>query len=317
MTAECPRCGAPAVSGKGCNNLCSDCHSNQTARKSDGNWQGVDFTTTESDTYPPELLKREQWMGRKGKLPFAPWANRDEAVECTNPDHDDDTVDKCDCDARWKWGYAGNYVDGQTVALAEDDPRLDGRVFLRREEDPYAFVDGDDVRDPVTGDVHPGFRRVLTRLGITYADVSTSGSGVHAYYKGVLPDGMGKTVFELDSELRGTNDDPPTVEIYANKHVNVATGEHITGTPVSVAEWDSDALSALLAEHDALKDDPEPVDHDTDRDLGLDDHDPSATTREEVTTDARDIAHAVDELRPADLPLATSPVGEDGTGWEK
>ncbi len=57
-------------------------------------------------------------MGRRGKLPFAPWGERD------HPEADADT------DARFKWGLTEHYVDGETVALAEDDPRLDGRVFL-------------------------------------------------------------------------------------------------------------------------------------------------------------------------------------------
>jgi len=67
-------------------------------------------------------------------------------------------------------------------------PRLDGRVFLQTDEDPYAFVDGDDVRDPETGEVHPAFVEILEQLGISYADISTSGAGVHVYYRGELPE---------------------------------------------------------------------------------------------------------------------------------
>jgi len=131
-------------------------------------WTGADFATTESDTYPPELLDRERWMGRKGKLPFAPWGD-------TDPE-DADPEDS----PRWEWGRTENYVTGDTIDLAEDDPRLDGRVFLQQEADPFAFVDGDDVRDPETGEVHPAFIAILEHLGLTYADVSTSGAGVHA-----------------------------------------------------------------------------------------------------------------------------------------
>ncbi|MFB6094132.1 MAG: hypothetical protein ABEJ77_04235, partial [Halanaeroarchaeum sp.] len=151
-----------------------------TVRKDDAgadSWDAVDFTAPGADTYPPELLEREQWMGRREKLPFAPWGDAD---------HPEGEPDK---DARYKWGIRDMYADGETVAIAEDDPRLDGRVFIQREDDPYAFVDGDDVRDPETGAVHPAFRAILEHLGVTYADVSTSGAGVHAYYRaeGGLP----------------------------------------------------------------------------------------------------------------------------------
>jgi DNA-binding transcriptional ArsR family regulator len=269
-------------------------------------WGAADFATVDPDTYPPALLEREQWMGRLAgeKMPFSPWADRD------HPEADPDN------DARYKWGLAENYVDGETVAIAEDDPRLGGRIFIQRDPDPFAFVDGDDVRCPETGAVHPAFVEILDRLGATYADVSTSGAGVHAYYRGELPNDQGQAVFDIDTEPWGENDDPPTVEIYANKHVCVATGEHVDGTPDDVHPWDRDAVGGVLEEHDAKKD-PAPVAHDTDRDLDLDEYDAGATGRDETTSDPRDIALAVDRLRPRDLPLRTRQVDTDATGWEK
>ena len=248
-------------------------------------------------------------MGRlaDSKQPFSPWADRD------HPEAD------ADDDARFKWGLSENYVDGETVAIAEDDQRLDGRVFIQRETDPFAFVDGDDVRDPETGEVHPAFVAILDRLGLTYADVSTSGSGVHAYYRGELPGGeSGQAVFDIDDEPFGANDDAPTVEIYANKHVNVTTGAHVPGTPTDVRDWDVDALDDVLDEFlpDDARSDVD-VGHDTDRDRAdLDDYDPDANAGE-TADDVRDVLYAVDRLDASDLPLRTSKVGEDSTGWEK
>ncbi|MDJ1431478.1 hypothetical protein QNM96_05345, partial [Halostagnicola sp. A-GB9-2] len=109
------------------------------------NWSDADFANPASNTWPDELLEREQWMGHVGKKPFAPWADRD---------HPEADVDE---DARWKWGLKENYGDGETIAMAEIDPRLDGRAFLQTEDDPFVYVDGDDVRCPETGDVHPAF----------------------------------------------------------------------------------------------------------------------------------------------------------------
>ena len=198
-------------------------------------WAALDLST-EAATYPPELLEREQWMGQLAgeKIPFAPWG------DASHPDGEPDK------DARYKWGIHDMFVDGETVALAEDDPRLGGRVFLQQDDDPYAFVDGDDVRDPKTGDIHPAFLAFLDHLGVTYGDVSTSGSGVHAYYRGELPGDLPEAKWEIDSEPFGANDDPPAIEIYANTHVNVTTGDHLVGTGTEVRPWDDDALEAIL-----------------------------------------------------------------------
>jgi len=279
-----------------------------------GDYTDIDFADTVPATYPPALLETEQWMGRKGKLPFAPWGEQDAPAECRKDGHD--TAASCDCDARFKWDHTEHYVDGETVGMAEDDPRLDGRVFIQRDSDRFVFVDGDDVRCPETGEVHPEFIALLDRLGFSYADVSTSGAGVHAYYTGEIPvDGQGQAVFDIDTEPWGENDDPPTVEIYANKHVCVATGDHVRGTPEDLVEWDHTELERILDEYDAKK---EAVSHDTDRDRDdLADYEPTATGTDETTDEMRDVLKAVDRLTPSDLRLRTSKVGTESTGWEK
>jgi len=264
---------------------------------------GIDFSTTATDTYPPTLSGREQWMLRGAKLPphgrpkapYAPWADADGA----------------------KWGQQSNRALFDTAQeWASRDPRAEGLAFIQTESDPFVFVDGDDVRCPETDDVHPEFIALLDRLGFTYADVSTSGAGVHAYYTGEIPvDGQGQAVFQIDTEPWGENDDPPTVEIYANKHVCVATGDHVDGTPEDLVEWDHAELELILDEYDAKK---ETVSHDTDRDRDdLADYEPTATGTDETTDEIKDVLKAVDRLTPSDLRLRTSKVGTDGTGWEK
>ncbi|WP_254522484.1 hypothetical protein [Natrinema caseinilyticum] len=222
-----------------------------------GEWGDADFANPERDVYPDELLEREQWMGRagkSGKQPVVPWGDENAPAECSRAGHT--TADKCDCDARWKWDYSDHYVTGKELEMFLEDPKyretVNGRVFIQREDDPYAFVDGDDVVCPETGTVHPAFIAVLEHLGVTYTDVSTSGSGVHAYYRGDLPIEKGQATFEIDTEPWGTNDEPPAIEIYANKHVNVATGKHVPGTPLEINEWNEDVLehSPLSTEHD-------------------------------------------------------------------
>ena len=246
-------------------------------------WDCADFTAPIAGEYPPELLDREQWMGHRDKLPFAPWADRD------HPEADPED------DARYKWGLEENYVDGETVAIAEDDPRLDGRVFLQQHEDPYAFVDGDDVRDPDTGQVHPEFIAILDALGFTYADVSTSRTGVHANYKGELPRNLPEAKFEIDDETWGANEDLPAVEIYANKHVCVATGDRVRGTPLDVVKWDTDALEDVLDDYDKLPEEPVSTDRE---DFDLDGYEPTATGSDETTDDIRDIFRGLERLDP-------------------
>nr|WP_231990838.1 hypothetical protein [Natronobacterium gregoryi] len=284
-------------------------------------WSDADFASPDSGIWPDELLEERNWMGRGGKTgkqPFAPWGDEDAPAECSKEGHT--TADKCGCDARWKWGYRDHYVTGQELEMFLEDPKfrrqIDGRVFIQHEDDPYAFVDGDDVVCPETGDVHPAFVAILEHLGLTYADVSTSGSGVHAYYRGELPIDKGQVAFDIDTEPWGANDDVPAIEIYANKHVNVTTGKHVPGTPVEVNEWDEDTLEIIL-EANGYLDEPEEIEHDTDRERpDLEDYEPTASTCDETTDDIRDVLVAVDQLQPRDLPLSSRQSGTDSTGWE-
>jgi hypothetical protein len=271
--------------------------SSDDARPTNSGWNEANFATPESGVWPQQLLDREQWMGHRDKKPFAPWGDRNAPAECSRDGHD--TAAKCDCDARWKWGYTGHYVDGETIAMAEVDDRLDGRAFLQQESDPYVYVDGDDVRDRKTGEVHPAFEAILEHLGLTYADVSQSGAGVHAQYRGDLPDGVKQAAWQIDDEPWGDNDDLPSIEIYPGKRVCVATGDHVLGTPTEIRDWNADVLDALLDANDEVATSQRDRDDDvstTREDYDLDDYQPSATSSTETTDDIRDVFAALDRL---------------------
>jgi len=308
MTAECHLCGGPPDNVDGNSYLCDDCLTRLESRTSketpeggsldatptpeaekDVVWDGAEFTEPESGVFPSPWDDREQWMCHTpgDKKPFAPWADRD------HPDADEGD------DARWKWGLVENYAALETARdWASKDPTLAGVTYLLREEseEPHAFVDGDDVRCPETGEVHPEFVRVLARLGATYADISVSGSGVHAPYIGDLPGGVKQATFPIDSEPWGANDDPPEVEIYDHKHVCVSTGEHVPGTPTELSEWDVDALEELLNEYDQLPEESTTTAADAYDGFDVAEYDAGATTSEETTTDIRDVFAALDRL---------------------
>lgn len=260
-------------------------------------WSGADWANSEPDVYPHALLEREQWMGHQNKKPFAPWGDSDAPAECSKDGHT--TASTCDCDARYKWGYDGHYLDGEDIAMAEVDPRLDGRAFLQQPDDPFAYVDGDDVRDPETGELHPAFVAMLEHLGLTYADISQSGAGAHAIYRGELPDGVKQASWQLDDDPWGSNDDLPAIEVYPGKRVCVMTGDHVAGTPTEVREWNDDVVETLVQVNDPVAasqaeriDEPAAAREEFDSS----DYEPTATSTDETTTDIRDIFHALDCL---------------------
>lgn len=217
-------------------------------------WSAVDFSDTEAALYPPAHAPYEQWMARPPgeKFPFSPWADPDAPAECTRCGG---TCDECEHSARYKWGYEGNYRDLSGAKRGALDADVGGLVFIQLESDPFVFVDGDDVRCPETGDVHPDFLNVLAQLGMSYTDISTSGAGVHAYYRGALPANETVADWQLEEDPWRANDDPPAVEIYSGKHVCLTTGDHVAGTPEEVRPWDSEAAHDLLEEHDAQAED--------------------------------------------------------------
>jgi hypothetical protein len=265
-----------------------------------GQWEDADFPTPESGIFPPGQFERVQWMGHQQKKPFAPWGDRDAPVPCSK-DHHPETAADCECDARYKWGYNGHYRDGKTAQMAEVDPRLDGLAYIQLPDDPYVYVDGDDVRDPETGDVHPAFVAMLEHLGLTYADISQSGNGVHAIYKGDLPDEVKQASWRLDEDSWGSNEDLPSIEVYSGKRVCVMTGAHVPGTPTEIAEWNDEVLDPLLEANNQVatnqRDNADRDDVSTTReDYDIEDYKPTATTSAETTDDIRDVFGALDRL---------------------
>jgi len=208
-------------------------------------WLHADFASIGSATWPEELKEYDQWMTHKSgeKMPYAPWTNPDAPAPCSECNT---TADECEHSARFKWGWEGNRRPYKDAMMSTTDRNIAGPVFIQLEDDPFVFVDGDDVRCPESGEVHPAFTAVLEHLGMTYADVSVSGAGVHAYYLGALPGDETVAEWDIDDEPWGENDDLPAIEIYSGKHNCLTTGKRIPGTPTTVEPWNGAVVRKLL-----------------------------------------------------------------------
>lgn len=299
---SCRTCDRPTRSHRlGTGVQCHRCHSSgERVALTDGGDPPVDeydFENPEEGVWNQERLECEQWMvADEGKRPFAPWGDPNAPAVCNHEDHDETTTcDVCEHDARRKWSYHDNYRDGQSAILTSVDQRFISPCFLQTEDDVYAYLDGDDVRDPDTGDVHPVFLAFLEHLGATYVDISQSGRGVHAIFKGELPEGVKSAKWEIDDEPWGANDEVPSVEIYDTKRVCVETGKHVPGSPLEVNEWNDDALYAILDANDQIKRAPET------QSVDLSDYEPSATKSTDTTDDIHDVLYAIDRIDARDV----------------
>jgi len=290
---------------------------------SNTDWSGsyvadLDFQATENPVvFPGSLNDRPKWMsalpGKKN--PVAPWGTRDPPVECTDDDCPADRCDDpaCECDGRFKWGHDGHYITGDDVEYALPTSESAYRVFIFTKNDPFVFVDMDDVRCPETGEVHPAAVAFLAVLGPTWIEVSSSGTGLHAVYRGELPEGLKEPTLQIDDDVWGSitpdvdeteEDVLPVIELYDTKRkVGVMTGAKVPGAPVEVNDCDSPALRSILKAHNELtSNNGRPTSDDVvvpDLDTGGDGDDDCGSKG--VTDDVEDVFNAIDDLDARDV----------------
>ena len=92
---------------------------------------------------------------------------------------------------------------------AFESGRYDGIGFVFSSGDPFAGVDLDNCRNPVTGELEEWAAKIVTALG-GYAEASPSGTGVHIIVRGKAP-----------NRKRGR------VEAYSERRFFTVTGEVI------------------------------------------------------------------------------------------
>ena len=245
----------------------------------------------EPGTFPAELLTLDRWFvwalddGRK--IPRAPWAN---------PDHIDKYV---------SWKEEGNWVDFETADEWVQKVSRFGHAscipaYEDNTEERLIFFDFDDARDPETGAIHGQAWAFIEKYGLS-AYLSTSGTGVHAFGWGSLPEGY-KPSFEI-ALPEWEYDAEPHLEVYASARFMALTGEHIAGTPVGVPDLDETAHELFESKG-------------TERTTGTE-REPDISREEledvETTTDLDDIYDAIAHVRPRDIRLR-SPVTQEYSG---
>lgn len=156
------------------------------------------------------LWKKEE---RDGKTTKAPYSARVKGFKAssTNP-------------ATW-----ATYEEA-TAALETGE--YSGLGFMLGKEGDKTFVglDIDHCRNPETGEFDDGVIEIVHSFG-TYAEISPSGTGIHAIGYGEKPAG---------SRCR-----KGPVEIYESGRFFTVTGDHIDGTPGTVEDIPLDALAAV------------------------------------------------------------------------
>lgn len=214
--------------------------------------------TASARTDPPNELKQRDWWvnwaitedGRK--QPRAPYDRGDSFPTLWHDGLSDDDRPETD------YGTVALYADmtaaqlDETAPLPEDSQSdtLGAGIILPTErpdpDDRITLIDWDDVRDPVTGEIIEECAAALEQSD-TYAELSTSGGGIHQLVLGELPE-RGKFIAELRENPVFDHDSPPQVEIYdGGRHV-ACTRQHVEGTGDDIVA-DQQLIDGLLEEY--------------------------------------------------------------------
>lgn len=95
---------------------------------------------------------------------------------------------------------ASTWIEFQdVVSLCDSDEQYNGIGFVLSNDDDYIVLDIDNAVDSNTGQLQTDLAIEMTEL--TYCELSPSGTGLHCFFKGVLPDNRKKKRKDLDIEL--------------------------------------------------------------------------------------------------------------------
>lgn len=132
-------------------------------------------------------------------------------------------------------GYKAKPTDPKTwttydnAKAAMETGKFDGIGYALTADQGYICIDLDHCVNPETGDIAPWAMDILDivqKAGGTYSESSPSGTGIHLWGRGKLPDNKG-----IHQTMKNGHD----VEMYTNAHYMTVTGE----------PWDDTALNDI------------------------------------------------------------------------
>jgi putative DNA primase/helicase len=154
---------------------------------------------------PAELRERRQWVA--WRYQFAPDRNK----PCKKPICSATGLEASTTDPA-TWGTMSAAME----RCRQDE--LDGIGFVFSENDPFCGIDLDHCRDPKTGEIAPGAREIISKLG-SYSEVSPSETGIKVIVKGKLPP---------------TGRKCGNIEMYDKARYFALTGRRVQGTPAVI-----------------------------------------------------------------------------------
>jgi P4 family phage/plasmid primase-like protien len=113
--------------------------------------------------------------------------------------------------------------------------RPGGQTFIDLDHCRTLDEDGRPVIDP--------WAWAIVRRFASYTEISPSGTGLHIWIRGTIPDRYRDD--KKDGKRRGY--ETGVVEVYSARHYATVTGRHLEGTPLALAER-SEELAAFMAE---------------------------------------------------------------------
>lgn len=142
-----------------------------------------------------------------------------------------------------KNGYRARSNDSSTWMTFEDahaayiqsPEEYSGLGFMFSESDEFIGFDWDHVRDPTTGEFKAGILDEILSLE-SYAEISQSGEGAHVIAKGKMP---------------GNRTRKDGREMYDHDRFFVVTGNHISGTPLTINEAPEEAVWDIYCKIDS------------------------------------------------------------------
>jgi putative DNA primase/helicase len=177
------------------------------------------------DGIPLELRARSQWVvwrlvlrdGRWAKVPYEPVAMR--PARTNDP-------------RTWR--------SFELALRRYERGDADGVGFVFSRDDPYAGIDLDGGRDPVSGVIEPWAANVLVRLN-SYAEVSPSGTGIKVVVRGRLPcQGTGRR--RPVRKTQGTRGKAAEIEAYHFGRFFALTGVRVKGGLSTIRQCDAELV---------------------------------------------------------------------------